>query len=549
MKKMRERLAAVCGFLVIGLALSMLVAAASPSAQRNRQDRGANPAAAAGNAALDAQDQLAAAGGDASGAAADSAAPRAAAKETTAADVLKQINAWPKPKALLVISGRQHGYIEPCGCAGLANQKGGLMRRFTLIKKLRATGWNVIPLDVGNQVRRFGVQAGLKFQRTAQALKDAKYAAVGFGPDDLKLSVDQLLPAVAGLGGGAGPFVSANAAFTDLEELTHTHRVIDASGYKVGVTAVLGKKELRQVNNSGVTKGDPAAALAKAMQAIEAAGSNAKVLLAHASLEETKQLAKQVAGFDLVATAGGATEPAYRLETIEGTKSQLLQVGGKGMYVSVVGLYDDPQQPLRFARVPLDASLPDAPEMVKLMTSYQQQLETLGLSGLGVRRDRHPSGRQFVGSNACKDCHDEAYDIWSKTGHAHAMKTLQKPPERYHNPRHFDPECLSCHVTGWNPQGYYPYASGYKSLKTTPHLINNGCENCHGPGSAHVAAESGDIDVSAADMKKLQLEMRLPLAKARAKCLECHDLDNSPDFHKPGAYEKYLERIRHWKAK
>ncbi len=44
---------------------------------------------------------------------------------------------WPKPKLALLFSGAQQGYIEPCGCAGLENQKGGLSRRHELMKKLR----------------------------------------------------------------------------------------------------------------------------------------------------------------------------------------------------------------------------------------------------------------------------------------------------------------------------------------------------------------------------------------------------------------------------
>jgi hypothetical protein len=27
--------------------------------------------------------------------------------------------------------------------------------------------------------------------------------------------------------------------------------------------------------------------------------------------------------------------------------------------------------------------------------------------------------------------------------------------------------------------------------------------------------------------------------------MECHDLDNSPEFHKPGAFEKYWKQIEH----
>ena len=58
-------------------------------------------------------------------------------------------------------------------------------------------------------------------------------------------------------------------------------------------------------------------------------------------------------------------------------------------------------------------------------------------------------------------------------------------------PRNYDPECISCHVIGWNPTGFFPYVSGYKSLKKTPHLINTGCEDCHGPGEKHCAVELG----------------------------------------------------------
>ena len=33
---------------------------------------------------------------------------------------------WPKPQAVLVITGELDGYIEPCGCTGKENQRGAL---------------------------------------------------------------------------------------------------------------------------------------------------------------------------------------------------------------------------------------------------------------------------------------------------------------------------------------------------------------------------------------------------------------------------------------
>ena len=44
---------------------------------------------------------------------------------------------------------------------------------------------------------------------------------------------------------------------------------------------------------------------------------------------------------------------------------------------------------------------------------------------------------------------------------------------------------------------------------------------------------------------KLRVEVRLPLEDAEKKCIECHDLDNSLDFHLPGAFDKYWKEIEH----
>ena len=136
----------------------------------------------------------------------------------------------------------------------------------------------------------------------------------------------------------------------------------------------------------------------------------------------------------------------------------------------------------------------DSPEMLKLLADYQEQLKELGPGwALEIKPQPHASGRKFVGSETCGQCHTKAMAKWSSTKHAHATDSLVTPPNsRGSIARHFDPECLSCHVTGWEPQRYFPYDSGYLSLDKTPLLTHSGCENCHGPGSAHVAAENGE---------------------------------------------------------
>ncbi|MGN6544416.1 MAG: multiheme c-type cytochrome [Aureliella sp.] len=453
---------------------------------------------------------------------------------------------WPKPQAVLFLTGQQHGYIEPCGCTGLENQKGGLNRRDTLLKQLEGRGWDVVPMDVGNFERRVGRQAEIKFQTTVEALKDMHYRAATLGVDDLKLSSTHLLSLTATEGKTETPFISANA-YILVEEYMPKSKIIQAGGRKIGVTAVLGDSFREDLKASDDVMTSPAAeSLKPVVKELKKAGCDYLVLLAHTTLQESQQLAKEVPGFDLVVTAGGFPEPPYELEPVEGSDAKIAQVGAKGMYTVLIGLYPDSDQPVRYQRVALSSQFADSPRMLERFANYQKQLENLGFEGLGLRAATHPSGREFVGSEKCGECHTKAFEVWKGSKHFAATESLVKPPnDRSMIPRHHDPECLSCHVTGWNPQNYYPYATGYVSLEKTPMLTGSGCENCHGPGSAHVAAESGDVEADDTLLSQLREQMRLPLAEAQAKCTECHDQDNSPDFQHEGAFEKYWAQIAH----
>ena len=148
---------------------------------------------------------------------------------------------WPKPAYVLFLTGRQHGYIEPCGCTGLENQKGGLARRDTLLNGLRSRPWDVVPIDVGNQVRRFGRQPEIKFQLTVNSLQRMKYQAVGLGPDDLKLPAGELVALIAGGADESTPFVAANVVVLD-RSLLPEYQVLKVGTEKIGITAVLGDR-------------------------------------------------------------------------------------------------------------------------------------------------------------------------------------------------------------------------------------------------------------------------------------------------------------------
>jgi hypothetical protein len=479
---------------------------------------------------------------DAQTPAAESIADAAAASGETASPRRElQFPTWPAPKFALFITGRQSGYLEPCGCAGLTNQKGGLARRHTFSDQVRAQGWPLVAVDTGNQVRRYGRQAEIQFQVAAEALKKMDYQAVALGANDLRLSSGELIAVVTDTGGRPGPFMCANA---NLIGLTKTHVVVPAGDFRVGVTSILGSEQLKQLQSDEIEKSSPEEGLQKVLPQLENAGCDLLVLLVNASLDEAKSLAEKHQQFDVVVAAAGSGEPSGAMEQIG--RTQLIQVGEKSMYAGVLGVYEDEQNRFRYERVPLDDRFADSPFMLALLATYQDTLQSVGLEGLGLRPVQHPSGFGFVGSAKCGECHTQALEVWENTPHSHATETLVHPPERVHIARHFDPECLSCHVTGWDPQGYFPYKTGYLDLEKSAELHGNGCENCHGPGSQHVAAESGDLDLDEAAIQKLREAMRLPLAQAEKKCLECHDLDNDPHFQHEGAFEEYWEQIKHY---
>ena len=454
---------------------------------------------------------------------------------------------WPKPAMTFFITGRQYGYIEPCGCTGLEFQKGGLARRKTLYNDLVGRGWDIIPIDLGNQVRRFGPQAAIKFATTMSALKDMDYKAVGLGPHDLRIESGELISEIV----DETPLVSSNVMIAGLP-VSGGHKIIKSGKYRIGIASVMGENEQRGIRSPDIEFKKPAQAVAEAHAQFTKAKCSLMVLLCYASTEETKAIAMssaQARDFRVVITAGGADEPALEPIRIPGTRSFMVQTGKKGMYVGVLGVFPASNVPMRYERIPLDKRFKDSPDVLQSLTNYQQQLETIykkDWSKLVMKPVDHPTGRKFLGSAACQDCHETAYEKWLTTPHHEATHSISNPTERSDIPRHFDPECLSCHVTGWNAQDYYPYVSGYTELEASKHLHGNGCENCHGPGSAHVAAENGDDDLTDAQIESIRKSMVLPLASAQERCLTCHDLDNDPNFHEEGAFEKYWKQIEHY---
>jgi hypothetical protein len=449
---------------------------------------------------------------------------------------------WPAPKLAIVITGRQDGYLEPCGCAGLDRMRGGLSRRHSMVNSLRKKGWPLVLLDVGGLTMRLGPQAMLKFRTSVKAMTDMDYQAIGLGTAELRFSAAELVTLVAAEEGRPSRFVSANVGLYGLSsEITPRKRIVRAGGLRLGVTSVLGKQYQREIRNPDIEITDPETELSRLVPELREA-CDLMILLSHATKQESVALARRFPAFDIVVTADGPPVPPAEPTWIEGSKTWLMEVGEKVKDAVVLGVFDDSRQALRYQRTPLDSRFPASADMKSLLAAYQEELRQLGLDGLGVRPVPHPRNAvqgNFVGTKRCAPCHKSSHETWMASGHAKATRTLVE----FDPPHQFDPECITCHMTGWRSQSRLPYDSGYLGLDTTPNLEAVGCESCHGPGEAHAAAE-----LEGKEALKQELRKSMAVSKAEAKqhvCSECHDVNNSPGFE----FEAYWSDVAHHEDK
>jgi peroxiredoxin len=121
----------------------------------------------------------------------------------------------------------------------------------------------------------------------------------------------------------------------------------------------------------------------------------------------------------------------------------------------------------------------------------------------------NPQG--YTGSDVCGICHELELESWHYTTHANAFDTLVT-----HGVSR-NPECVGCHVVGFDQPG------GYTIAEAPVHLEDVSCENCHGRGGPHLSRNfvtDGDYE---------------PV------CLTCHNPTHSLGFE----YKSFRRNVSH----
>jgi hypothetical protein len=457
---------------------------------------------------------------------------------------------WTKPDLVLVLSGEQRGYLQPCGCS--RPQLGGMARRYNFIQTLKKRGWPVVAVDLGDIApQQNGPQKMLKYVTAMKGLDLLGYSAIGIGANEMAMPTIEALGNYS-LNHPTPPVLAANVS---LEGPGHMFRGLvhpwviahKEAPPRVGITALIG---------ASLAGKDPAVKLVprarQLLGELKAQKVDLVVLLFDGSFNEAKACAefcarcrqadKTLPAVDVMMCLSGEEDEPPGVPDHVG-RTLVIRLGHKARYVGVVGAFatGQPAAPckLRYQLVPLgeeyetkegqEASNP----IMALMEDYAKEVKR-GNYLARYPRSLHPvqiafpeKEPEYVGTAICAGCHKDEYQVWKNSAHSHAYESLVKAT--HPSLRQYDGECVVCHVVG------FKYKTGFTDEVKTAFLKDVGCESCHGPGSAHVA-KPRDKDIQKAmnpyrrpDGIEPPQARRIRHLKIDKFCQSCHDIDN--DVH------------------
>ena len=430
------------------------------------------------------------------------------------------------PDVLVLATGETVGRLEPCLCN--LDQPGGITRRPTALKHLIPPHGRAIIADNGDLTTGFGPLAQLKFDVVLDAMVLMNYDAWNLGETDLFLGADRLAAALARQPGVKA--LSANVSHPALKDVVGPYLIkrftVDGRAVRFAVVGILSREfadQVKAVDKAYVIR-PPAEVLKELLPKIRGE-ADVVVLLAHAPKDEGLALMKEFGSSLDTAITGHGTDHAmttshpYQARVTMSAPAEAEEICNLGY-----SFMDGELKSLSAGTFPVSADLDKAPEAVELFEQYQASLRKANLVANAPRREL-PEGQSYVGSSACRSCHQPQHLVWRDSKHAHAYETLKDEK------RHYDPECVKCHVVGMDT------ATGFTSFIKSRDLAGVGCESCHGPGGRHVTWCKANPGIAPPEGSP----ERMPRGD-REGCVRCHTTDQSPRFK----LDTYLPKIEHW---
>jgi len=425
---------------------------------------------------------------------------------------------------LLIFSGDLRGEIKPCGCAEEGDM-GGLLRRLTYLKQKYSLHDNLLYFDLGNNFPEPSQQGDLKIPLIHSALEKFSPEAVLVGPNEWQNGLHWLDSKI--------PYILSNQNtklnFLNLKTIHHENRRIIVLGYLSPSLVYQNKNEpslIYSVNQE---------LLSDWKEKIQKNSAPFRILLFRGNADELDLFDKS-GMFDLIVAGSNNDDELNQVLKMQvGTRYHpMIPTKGQGILSGKLDengkIIPDNQEtvPEGLSVSWLRRNIEDDPELLDSFRTYDAAVKELFFRNLELKKE-HLKDSPFIGNQVCASCHPKSVAVWKKSRHASAFATLEKLG------KHFDPECLECHVVGLNPWVASESSSeavrkfegkrGFLSLNLTPHLTNVQCEACHGPAGDHLANS------------KIKPAEHNPATV----CVECHQGSHSPLFE----FEKYWQKIKH----
>ncbi len=480
--------------------------------------------------------------------------------------------------AVVYFTSELLGQVEPCGCR--SRPLGGIARIAALVDRPGAawvdSGDYLLPRESHADEEP---QHRLKARHLARIFRLAGGVGLNLGPAEVSAGSRMLRSLQEE---GRLPLVSANVRPVAPGGPSVARSMVRTVGsVRVGISAFATPEDLPATGREDFVALEHGPLLLEELRVLREAGAEVSIVLASVRAADIEALLEVVPGIDML-LHGGSTDDAFERPAPPRRVGDTLVVdgGAMGRYVSRIelhlpaqkgearsaltlvdpgrtrrlderirayeaelarlsgaGVEDEVLEPRRarldaarraraqvtakttlpYAQIdviPVDQSLPAHARSQEEVAAYHRRLERLNAErgSLGPCR-LEPGQAAYTGTEACRECHPEAYTLWSQTRHAQAWRTLVERGKQA------DLTCVGCHAVGFRQPG------GFCRLVDGKALRDVGCEDCHGPGSLHVAA--GDPS-------------HIALGQSERICSEqCHVPEHSDQFQ----YETYRAAI------
>ena len=412
---------------------------------------------------------------------------------------LKQIS--PDSTQLLLFTGNTQAQMEPCGC--FIGQSGGLPRRAKAIFHIRENGFSPLLVDLGGiqpsqlpSMKSHSFQAGNRSTKNDVGMRDQHRIQTTLTAMKI-MGYDAFFPFQAETEVVQNREVDLSFTFLDsnLAQDSDSYLIKTVNGKRIGVVG-LSLNDTSEVESVS----DRLHSLLSEVQK----QSDFVVGLSHSPIAVNRTLAQKYPNLSAILSP-------YEGETEKVGDVLLAYCNSKGKTLGALMLTDrNIDISSKVQQIALTEQVSDDPDVRRLLDDFYHQVATNHQLQIVSHRlfssepFEQDNKNSYIGSQACQECHQKEFSQWSHSSHATAFNTLRTVGREYY------PECATCHVTGSG------YETGYQiGNPKRGHLVDVGCETCHGPGKQHTYTP----------LKK-NIRGQVP----EKVCMECHTPEHSPGF-------------------